>query len=134
MNGTEDIERVEQLYSIISNRQLPDDPDSVQKKIDIIRELEKITKQEFLSTADFHQKINSFILKRGSIRNDAVRFQTKRIELGLTQEELSRILGVSVRIIKHWEAGTRPLSKLGLSWLYSAKGEHKFDSEANRRG
>ena len=134
MNGTEDIERVEQLYSIISNRQLPDDPDSVQKKIDIIRELEKITKQEFLSTADFHQKINSFILKRGSIRNDAVRFQTKRKDLGLTQEELAQILHVSVRRIKHWEAGTRPLSKLGLSWLNSPKGDPKFSSEANRRG
>ena len=134
MNGLNDIERVKQLYAIIVHGQLPDDPDSIQKKIDIIRELEKITKQEFLSTADFHQKINSFILKRGSIRNDAVRFQTKRIELGLTQEELSRVLGVSIRRIKHWEAGTRPISKLGLSWLNSAKGEHKFDSEANRRG
>lgn len=130
----EQIERVKSLYAIIANRQLGSDPESLQARVDIIRELERITKQEFLSTADFHQKINSFILKRGSIRNDAVRFQTKRIELGLTQEELSRILGVSVRIIKHWEAGTRPLSKLGLSWLNSAKGEHKFDSEANRRG
>ena len=134
MNGIEDIERVRQLYAIIVHRQLSDDPDSIQKKIDIIRELDKITKQEFLSTADFHQKINSFILKRASIRNDAVRFQQKRKDLGLTQEELSRVLGVSIRRIKHWEAGTRPISKLGLSWLNSAKGDPKFASEANRRG
>jgi len=134
MNGLEDIERVEQLYAIIVHRQLTDDPDSIQKKIDIVRELEKIVRQDFLSTADFHEKINSFLLKRTSIRNDSIRFQEKRKGLGLTQEDLAQALGVSVRIIKHWEAGTRHLSKLGLSWLNSPKGEHKFSSEANRLG
>ena len=36
MNGLNDIERVKQLYAIIVHGQLPDDPDSIQKKIDII--------------------------------------------------------------------------------------------------
>ena len=107
MNGLNDIERVKQLYAIIVHGQLPDDPDSIQKKIDIVRELEKIVRQDFLSTADFHEKINSFLRKRTSIRNDSIRFQEKRKGLGLTQEDLAQALGVSVRRIKHWEAGTR---------------------------
>jgi len=62
----EQIERVKSLYSIIANRQLGSDPGSLQTRVDIIRELERITRQDFKSTADFHAKINAWLMDKQS--------------------------------------------------------------------
>ena len=34
-----------------------------------------------------------------------------RLRKGWTQQVMADALGVSVRSVKHWEAGTRPMSK-----------------------
>ena len=60
----EQIERVKSLYSIIANRQLGNDPESLQTRVDIIRELERITRQDFKSTTDFHSKINAWLMDK----------------------------------------------------------------------
>jgi len=60
------IERVKGLYSIIANRQLGNDPEGLQTRVDIIRELERITRQDFKSTADFHAKINAWLMDKQS--------------------------------------------------------------------
>jgi len=117
----EQVERVRNFYRIISNRLLDDDPENFQRRIDIIRELEKLTRQEFLSTQDFHEKVNLWIRKRGGICSDAIRFQEARKNAGLTQNQLAEILRVSVRRIKHWEAGTKELPKRALEWLNCQK-------------
>jgi hypothetical protein len=62
----EQIERVKSLYSIIANRQIGGDPGSIQTRVDIIRELERITRQDFKSTDDFHAKINAWIINKQS--------------------------------------------------------------------
>jgi len=62
----EQIERVKSLYSIIANSQLGNDPESLQTRVDIIRELERITRQDFKSTADFHSKINAWLMDKQS--------------------------------------------------------------------
>lgn len=62
----EQIERVKSLYAIIANRQLGSDPESLQARVDIIRELERITRQDFKSTADFHAKINAWLMDKQS--------------------------------------------------------------------
>jgi hypothetical protein len=62
----EQIERVKSLYSIIANRQLGNDPESLQTRVDIIRELEKITRKGFKSTDDFHAKINAWLMDKQS--------------------------------------------------------------------
>ena len=117
----EQVERVKNLYRVISNRLLDDDPENLQRRVDVVRELEKLTGQEFLSTQDFHEKVNLWIRKRGGICSDAIRFQEARKNAGLTQGQLAEILGISIRRIKHWEAGTKELPKRALEWLNCQK-------------
>jgi len=117
----EQVERVRNLYRVISNELLDDDPENFQRRVDIVRELEKLTGQEFLSTQDFHEKVNRWISKRGGICSDAIRLQEARKNTGLTQKQLAEILRVSVRRIKHWEAGTKELPKRALEWLNCQK-------------
>lgn len=119
--SVEQVERVRNLYRIISNRLLGDTPENLQRRVDIIRGLEKLTRQEFLSTQDFHEKVNLWIRKQGGVCSDAIRFQEARKNAGLTQRQLAEILGVSVRRIKHWEAGTKELPKRALEWLNCQK-------------
>jgi len=61
------VERVKELYSVISNKQLGDE--SLQRRVDIVRELERLTGQEFLSTSDFHGKIISWLMDKKSGAN-----------------------------------------------------------------
>lgn len=60
------IERVKNLYSVICNGELPDTPEAMNTRVNIIRELEKLTRSDFKSTLDFHQKIGSFLIKVAS--------------------------------------------------------------------
>jgi len=61
-----EIERVQNLYAIIANRQLGEDPESMWARVNIIRELERIIRQNFKSAADFHSKINAWLMKKQS--------------------------------------------------------------------
>jgi DNA-binding transcriptional regulator YiaG len=117
----EQVERVRNLYRVISNRLFDDSPENLQRRVDIIRELEKLTHQEFLSTQDFHEKVNLWIRSRGGICSDAIRFQEARKSASLTQGQLAEILGVTKRNIQHWEEGTRKLPKKALEWLNCQK-------------
>lgn len=119
------IGNVKNLYSVIANKELGDSYDNIQTRVNIIKELERLTKQEFLSTADFHQKVNEFIINQKGLKSNGAKFKEARIKSGMTQEQLAELLGVSIRSIKHWEAGTRSLSKAGFKWLNLTKGEQK---------
>ena len=113
------MERVKELYSIIANKQLGGDPESVCIRVDIIRELERLTGQDFNSTEDFHQKIYAFLLKAGATRSEAERFKQARQQAGLTQGQLADILGVSTQLVNFWETGRRPLNQKAIVWLNS---------------
>lgn len=60
------IERVKNLYSVICNGELPDSPEAINTRVNIIRELEKLTRSDFKSTLDFHQKVGAFLIKAES--------------------------------------------------------------------
>jgi hypothetical protein len=66
-----EIERVQNLYAVTANRQLGNNPESMWVRVNIIRELERITKQSFNSTADFHSKINAWIIKKQAEQKSA---------------------------------------------------------------
>jgi len=113
------IQRVKNLYSIIANRQLGDDPESVCIRVDIVRELERLTGQNFRSTEDFHRKVNGFLVTQQALRNDAERIASARRQAGLSQKQLADILGVSTQLVKFWETGRRPLNQKAIVWLNS---------------
>ena len=127
------IQRVKELYSIIANRQLGDDPESVCARVDIVRELEKLIGQNFRNTEDFHRKINSFLLQKQAIKNEVERFIQARQKAGMTQKQLAEFLGVSIRRIKHWEAGTKPISKKALIWLNSIAQNSASECEKSQK-
>ena len=113
------MERVKELYSIIANKQLGGDPESVCIRVDIVRELERLTGQDFNSTEDFHRKTSSFLLKQQALRNDAERIASARRQAGLNQKQLADILGVSIQLVKFWESGRRAPNQKALIWLNS---------------
>ena len=127
------IQRVKNLYSIIANGQLGDDAESVCIRVDIVRELERLTGQNFKSTEDFHQKVNSFLLEQQAQGNDAKSLSSARKQAGLTQKQLAEILCVSIRRIKHWEAGTKPISKKALIWLNSIAQNSASECEKSQK-
>jgi transcriptional regulator with XRE-family HTH domain len=89
---------------------LGDDADSVQKKIGIIRELERLTKSDFKNTDDFHAKIKTF-LTNGKALSPGKQLQIARKKMGYTQTRLGVELGCSQPFIAQMERNERPLIK-----------------------
>ena len=58
--------RVSALNNIIKEQKLGNDAESVQRRVEIIRELEKILKTNFYNTKDFNCKITDFIVHRSN--------------------------------------------------------------------
>lgn len=67
----ETIERIHNLYSVIANRQLGNTPESLNTRVNIVRELERLTRQQFESTADFHSKITGILVRKEGINHRA---------------------------------------------------------------
>jgi hypothetical protein len=61
MATQEQIDQVKGLYAIICNHQGGDGPDAVQVRVNVIRELEKITNTRFSNTKHFHQKVGEYM-------------------------------------------------------------------------
>jgi len=60
-------QQIQQAYYTIVSEYLPDDPDGIQARVNLIRFLEKEirTKNGFENTADFRQKLSHFLMRRG---------------------------------------------------------------------
>ncbi len=109
-----DVERAKNLYAIISNRELGNDPDAVQLRVNIVRELEKLTCSDFRDTADFNRQAGAFVICESSNGNKLRRFrQSKK----WSQGELAIHLGVSQQFVAQMESGRRPLIDKALSLI-----------------
>ncbi len=60
----ETIDRIHNLYSIIANKQLGNGPESINTRVNIVRELERLTKHQFSSTSDFHSRISEILIRK----------------------------------------------------------------------
>jgi DNA-binding XRE family transcriptional regulator len=110
----ERLEKIKRLYQTICKRELGDDPGSLQKRVDIIRYLEKELRTEFKSTADFHQKVQAYLA--GYTSSPAARLKRARKKLKLLQAELAAILDCSRSSVAMMESGSKPLIKQALEF------------------
>jgi DNA-binding transcriptional regulator YiaG len=120
MTNDKIVERARNLYTIIVNRELGCDEDSVMKRVCIIRELEGITHKDFRDTAEFHREVSAFLARKGRIKESVgTQIRHARIKAGLTMKGLAKELGVSTKMVQRWELnvnGYAP-SPAAIDWL-----------------
>lgn len=108
-----DIDRARNYFAIISNELMGDSPGELQARVDMIRQLEKITGKEFKNTADFIERMEKLF----SASNQATALREERERLGWTQARLAAFLGVSQQMIAKMENGSKPLNLKALRFL-----------------
>jgi DNA-binding XRE family transcriptional regulator len=108
-------DRLKKYRTMIAAKKLGDDAIAVQKRVEIIRHLEGAIKQDFVSTEDFYNKIECFLMQEEG--NGGVYLHEARKKRGLTQENLAEILGISKSYIVQMEAGNKKLSKLAQAFI-----------------
>jgi DNA-binding XRE family transcriptional regulator len=114
-----EVERIKMLYSIICNRELGDDPDSVQIRVEIIKHLESVTGKQFGNTREFHEIVSQFITREGERQIPINKqFRIRRSQLCLNQAQLAKQLKVDRRTIIRWEKGSTPLTPTAIQWIY----------------
>jgi DNA-binding XRE family transcriptional regulator len=119
MRSNTEIGEIRRLYSIICNRELGDDPDSMQKRVDIIMHLESVTGKQFRNTKEFHEVVSQLITREGEkLIPINKQFRIKRSNLDLDQAELAKQLNVDRRTIIRWEKGSTPLTPNAIQWIY----------------
>lgn len=112
------VEEAKRLYLIICNRELGDDPDSVLKKIAIIKHLEWATGKQFSNTKEFHEIISEFISREGEKQIPiSKQFRIRRTHLGLNQAQLANQMKVDRRTIIRWERRKTPLTPKAIQWI-----------------
>jgi DNA-binding XRE family transcriptional regulator len=109
-----DVDRARDLYAIICNGELGDDEHSIDRRVDIIRELERITCADFKDTASFHRTVTAFIMRESSGGDRLKRFRKSK---RWSQGELAIHLGVSQQFVAQMEGGKRPLSDRAISLI-----------------
>jgi len=115
----EKLDRIKRLYNVICRKELGDDPGSLQKRVDIIRYLERELRTEFKSTADFHQKVQAYLA--GHVSSPAVRLKRARKKFRLLQAELGALLNCSREFVVQMENSERPLTKKTLEFVKMAE-------------
>ena len=86
--------KVKELYGVICNHELGDDFSGVQRRVDIIRELESITRKEFRNTSEFHEIVQAYINKKGErIKSLGKRIKRARKKNKMTLKQLAFHLG-----------------------------------------
>ena len=114
MEQEETINRARDLYAIICNRQLGDDAESVQKRMNAVRWLERATNSDFKYTDDFHRKVSGFLRQTNLTGIDLKRARNSR---GWNQEILGCHLGVSRQFIHEMESGAKSLTDKALDFI-----------------
>lgn len=124
---TETQGRIAALYNTICEHRLGDDPDSVQQRVGIVRELERLTKTNFKSTADLHFKIKTFVDK-GHARGAGYQLKRARVRMQWNQKRLAQALECSQSLIAQMERDQTPLSKRAMEFVESAN-RSRFDKK-----
>jgi len=114
MNDPKTTARVQGLYGLITGQKLGNDPESVQVRVNIIRELERLLRTDFKSTEDFHFKIKSY-LTNGKAQGPGKQLRNARRKMKFSQSRLALEFNCSRQFITQMENGNRPLTKEALS-------------------
>ena len=114
-----DLRQVKDLYETINSRELPDDSNSVQRRVVIVETLEDLLGTSFSDTRDMREKVSEFLGGVDFRRSPtSVRLRKARKKQGLTQRELARRLGYKNHVaISNFESGLRRPSKRIHQWL-----------------
>jgi DNA-binding XRE family transcriptional regulator len=111
-----DQDRARDLYAIICNKELGDEPGAVATRVEIIEELERITCSSFWNTEDFHRVVSAFIAKKSGY-GEKLKFYRKKKKW--TQAMLAIHLGISQSLVAAMENGKKPLSDKARSLILS---------------
>ena len=88
----------------------------------MVRELEKITGKDFKNTEEFHLYVSEYLKKKGRVQETlGKRLAKARRKRGVSQVDLSKILGVDVRTARRWESDKQTPSQEALQWLNGEK-------------
>ena len=120
MEKIENLKEVKDLYTSICNQKLGNDARSVFNRVNIIRKLEEITRQQFHNTKDFRKKMDGFILEQelltlASEKNKGLK--EAREKKGLSQKNLAFLLGISENYLSSMENGRKPLNNKALQFI-----------------
>jgi len=113
---------VKKAYQLITSRNTPTDPDSVQTRVLLAEWLEKFLKTAFTGTRDFKQKIQRY-LEGYEIRKAPLNERIKKLrkKKGWTQKELAKHLGLKSHVaVVNYEKGLRRPPKRIIQWLEKA--------------
>ena len=102
--------RVKGFYDIIAQRRLGDDPESLERRLWIVRELERLMKTEFADTADLEFKVSTFI-REGRAWSGGQRLKKARQKMGWGQNELAFELGCGRDLVSMMERDERQLNE-----------------------
>ena len=122
--------RVKKLNEIICNHEIGDDSSGIQRRVEIIRELESITGKEFRNTAEIHQVVQAYIDNKGErIKSLGKRIRRARKRKGLTLKQLSMSLGFrSHSAFILYEQDRRLPPKEVMEWLFSEERKSSQDA------
>lgn len=115
----EDLDKVKAYYDIIIKSKLGDDPLSVQKRVDIIRYLEKTLKTEFRNTEDFNKKIQAYIWNKE--KSGGTQLREIRNRKGWSQQLFADVLGISRKRFNQMEQNKVSLNPKALKFVQEFK-------------
>jgi DNA-binding XRE family transcriptional regulator len=109
------------VYQILTRPDRPENSNSIQEFIALIRDLEKRLKTQFNDTKDFRQKLEKYLEGYDLRKADPPsRLRRARKKLRLTQMELARHIGYTSHVpIAQFEKGKRAPTRRVLEWLDS---------------
>lgn len=112
-------DQVSAVYKMVCLNEHGNDPDSVQKRVELIRWLEKTLKTEFKSTEDFHQKVRNRL--EGYKGNPGRRLKRARKAVGMLQDELAAFLNCDRSFIAKMERADKVLSPAAITFIELAE-------------
>lgn len=108
------LEGLRKLYRLITEGKLGDE--QIQKRVNIVRYLERETGQNFRSTDDFKKKMECYFIGQGKMQGADLRKIRK--EKGWGQKTLADYLKISRVYLAQMESGRKPLNRGAVNFLY----------------
>lgn len=114
----EKFQRVRQLYRTLQDQSYTD-ADTLQRRVNMVRELEAILRTNFVNAADLKRKVKSFLGDyQEQLKPVAERIRRARRKKKWTQDQMARELGFkSKTVITRYEKGERMPPERVIEWL-----------------
>jgi ribosome-binding protein aMBF1 (putative translation factor) len=112
---------MKKAVQVLEDQNRPQDSDSVQRRVQLIRALEGELRTEFKDTKDFREKVGKYLAGYDLRKPEpAKRVIGGRKKLRITQLELARRLGYKSHVpIAQFERGKRYPTRRVFQWLES---------------